>query len=361
MNTDKPPRSALISILAILAIAGGALGSIISVISGMMVFAGSYGTANANPLEALVIIAGPPFCAATGVGLLARKRWAWFAMVGILFFVLAWQAWQVAFPPPREDRTTITPSGVRVTVSGSGPTYSVPIIATSIAMLVVLFSRKSRAEFPPARRAVDAAGQPTQAQQPSNAPATKARQWRTGHRGRDQMYYEELHGDTWLQLQIDGEMLMGRPHHVIYFASAENWLRYPEWARHRRDEIMGRIKLSFREPDYEYAEGGTAYAPPPPDAPPVLHAGSAKMKPSELRAVIFVIALFVGIAVFMGWLVVTGLEKGETRWPAKRPSLSRTVVRMQEPAMYWTSIGLYSLIGTGSLGFAVFVFRASRK
>jgi len=75
--------------------------------------------------------------------------------------------------------------------------------------------------------------------------------WRVGHQGRDRMYYEELHGGAWERIDIDGEMLMGRAHHVIYFASPERWLEYPEWARGRRDEIIARITSEFREPDYE--------------------------------------------------------------------------------------------------------------
>lgn len=67
------------------------------------------------------------------------------------------------------------------------------------------------------------------------------------------MYYEEFHDNSWKRIEIDGEMLTGRAHHVIYFDSAERWQSYPEWARGRRDEIVARIKSEFREPDYEYA------------------------------------------------------------------------------------------------------------
>ena len=66
------------------------------------------------------------------------------------------------------------------------------------------------------------------------------------------MYYEEKIDGAWQRIDIDGEMLMGRAHHVIYFAPAERWQSYPDWARHRRGEIIQRIKSQFREPDYEY-------------------------------------------------------------------------------------------------------------
>lgn len=74
--------------------------------------------------------------------------------------------------------------------------------------------------------------------------------WRVGHEGRDSMFYEEKHGGSWRRIPIPGEMLMGRAHHVIYFAS----IRFPDWAEGRREEIIGRIKSAFPEPDYEYDE-----------------------------------------------------------------------------------------------------------
>jgi hypothetical protein len=67
------------------------------------------------------------------------------------------------------------------------------------------------------------------------------------------MYYEEWSHGGWQRIRIEGEMLMGRAHHVIYFASPQAWLNYPEWARHRRDEIISRIKSVFCPPDYEYS------------------------------------------------------------------------------------------------------------
>ena len=77
--------------------------------------------------------------------------------------------------------------------------------------------------------------------------------WRVGHTGRDCMYYEEFRKGRWERLEIPGEMLMGPAHHVIYFATPDEWeQRYPEWARDRRGEIIERIKSVFRPPEYEY-------------------------------------------------------------------------------------------------------------
>ncbi len=76
--------------------------------------------------------------------------------------------------------------------------------------------------------------------------------WRVGHVGRDCMYYEECIDGAWRRLDIDGELLLGRAHHVIYFRSPEDWQRGPAWSHGRRDEIIARIKRAFGEPDYEY-------------------------------------------------------------------------------------------------------------
>ena len=78
------------------------------------------------------------------------------------------------------------------------------------------------------------------------------RGWRVGHGGRDAMYYEELRDAKWARLDLSGEMLTGRAHHVIYFGNREDWKRQPEWAQGRRDEIIDRIKSAFPIPDYEY-------------------------------------------------------------------------------------------------------------
>ena len=84
-------------------------------------------------------------------------------------------------------------------------------------------------------------------------PDARKRGWHVARHGRDQMRYEEFGTGETRQIMIDGEMLYGRPRHVIYFASPEQWRqKYPDWARDRRDEIIARIKSELKEPDYEY-------------------------------------------------------------------------------------------------------------
>ena len=111
------------------------------------------------------------------------------------------------------------------------------------------------------------------------------RGWRVGHEGRDRMYYEELHQGAWDRIDVDGEMLMGRAHHVIYFATPARWREYPSWARDRRDEIIARITSEFREPDYEYAGlTAAAGAASSPVESMVAPSRAAARKPASPRA-----------------------------------------------------------------------------
>jgi len=76
--------------------------------------------------------------------------------------------------------------------------------------------------------------------------------WRAGHTGRDLMFYEECIGGQWERLTIDGEMQLGPQHHILFLSSPETWQNYPEWARHRRAEIIARLKIAFPESSYEF-------------------------------------------------------------------------------------------------------------
>lgn len=218
-----------------------ALGSLISGITVLMFLAGSYGTAGGLTLEGLIIILGPPATFVAGIGLLFRQRWARIYLLALLFAVLAYNIYGIAKGPTSESTHT-TESGVRITTLASDANYSPVVMAISAGLIVVLFMPKIRAEFVAAKVVPE--------ETTGNVPE---RRWRVGHQGRDMMYYEEWNDGGWQRLVIDGEMLTGRAHHVIYFASPERWQSYPKWARLRRDEIIARIKSEFREPDYEYS------------------------------------------------------------------------------------------------------------
>lgn len=189
--------------------------------------------------------------------------------------------------------------------------------------------------------------------------------WRVGHTGRDQMYYEELHDGVWERIDIDGEMLMGRAHHVIYFATPERWKSYPAWARDRRDEIIARITSEFREPDYEYyglSGAGTATPPAPSQPTPAPAPPSKRASPPPVnRALLVAVLLFLALSALMGWMAMSGVARGETRLPLKQASLRRTVSRAQEPVTFWMSVGVYAAISAGALTLGVLGLRAGRR
>ena len=182
------------------------------------------------------------------------------------------------------------------------------------------------------------------------------------------MFYEELHDGAWRRIEIDGEMLMGRAHHVIYFASPERWASYPEWARHRRDEIVARVKSELRAPDYEYGDGAMAGSTPAApaavsgvDVPQVVRAYGPRPARQEMRALYVAIVLLLVTAGAMAWLVGDGVAGGQTFLPARGVHLWRTVVRVHEPATFWMCIATYAAVGLGALGLGVWGLREGRK
>lgn len=70
-------------------------------------------------------------------------------------------------------------------------------------------------------------------------------------------------------------------------------------------------------------------------------------------ALIVAILVMAALAAFMAWIVTSHVSSGETKLPAKRASLQRTISRDREPVSYWASISIYSLIGLGSAGLAL--------
>lgn len=184
-------------------------------------------------------------------------------------------------------------------------------------------------------------------------PGGGTRDWRVGHRGRDQMFYEERDGFSWRRIEIDGEMLMSEAHHVIYFATSVQWLaKYPAWAQGRRDEIIARIKSEFRPPDYEYFEGGGLM---PAASPPVLPAshGSAKGG-SSLWMILFLLAA----SFYMGSMVQKGLKTGAVsfRW---KYGVHVESSRVEKPVAYWFTITVLSAITLSAGGGALWLIGAS--
>lgn len=390
----RTPRSAFVTALAWIVIALSTLLLPISFLSLLMVATGSYGSSTADPIGFFIVVLGPLTTLAAGVGLLRRRRWALVYLAMVLCGIVVANGVDLA-RNPSVPRTYVSPGGVPTTVIPAGRDYVVQtsvLIAISAGLLAALLSRKVRREFGFVKDhgpsdAGPATGAPPMAETgtadqrsaltgvvgtpraQTTGPADRERGWRVGHRGRDCMYYEEWREGSWQRLEISGELLTGRAHHAIYFDTPQRWLEYPEWARHRRDEIIARIKEEFREPDYEYygdvphaAAPSPGIAAPNPIAPRPSQRTAATTRPGGLKpntALLIAVTLLLAVTMSMGWLVGSGLSKGETYFPSKHATQRRVVVRQEEPATFWASLGIYAAIGAGTLGLAAWLVRES--
>lgn len=352
-----PVRSTFVTVIGWLSIAVFGLLMPISFIASLMVAAGSPGSSSGGVLGFLTVIVMPPVGVIAGIGLLKRHRWAWVTLLAMLFLIALSMTIDLMkySPTPKQ---TIGPDGVLNTTYTSGAIFNLPWLILCIALIAKLVSPKVNAEF----------GTPGSA-----SPLPGGRKWRVGHQGRDRMYYEEWRGFGWQRIDIDGEMLMGRAHHVIYFASPERWLNYPEWAWHRRDEIIARIKSEFREPDYEYDDPSSAPADAPPltsgsTAPPPILPSPVSVQPmnsappkKETGWLLLGLVLFAGFGAFMLWTVKDGIAHGETFLPS-RHSMRHRIKLEDDPAQFWVSIAFNGAIGVFSTGFGLrFLIALVRK
>lgn len=352
MASDSPAaqirRSVLVTILGWLIAAGAALLSVVSFFALLMVIVGQDGAKNTDVAGFLLVIVAPPVTAFAGVGLALRWRWAWYYLVAGCLALALWNGVEMLRHPEPTVTTTVDPSGLRTTTYRSAPTYGVPLIVLSAGLLALLLLPKVRREF-----AGTHDGKQSAQTHAVSAPAggrDKARGWRVGHQGRDAMYYEELQNGSWQRIDISGEMLMGRAHHVIYFPSVELWQQMPEWARDRRDEIIARIKSEFRAPDYEYYGDGAPSAPAG-NIPAVR--GSARDQSGSVSQQMLALVAFVGVllafAGYMGWNLMGGLDTQTVTLPIPREALQRPVLRDQEPMLFWFSMGIYFAAGAAAL------------
>lgn len=141
------PRSVLVTLLAWVMMGIGGIGLPISFITALMFLAKSYGTANANGLDACIVILGPFFLIIMGIGLLRRQRWARVGTLVILVILMVSQGGNL-IQGPRQDSTYISESGVKTTTIGSGPNlHSWPILLACTGVLLKLLSGHVRREF----------------------------------------------------------------------------------------------------------------------------------------------------------------------------------------------------------------------
>jgi hypothetical protein len=235
-------------VIAWLMMITGMIGLPISAISLLMIIAGSEGTRHSDPVGFVQVVLGPSIILASGFGLLKRWRIAWVSTVAMIMLTLTVNAWSI-INSPRPTMTFTAASGTKTTITGSeSDPLSMTTAILCVGLLAKLGSKSIRDEFHMGCSLHDTPM--------TSASAVPSREehltWRVGHQGRDMMYYEEQVNGRWQRIDIDGEMLMGPAHHVIYFKSASAWGAYPEWARTRRAEIITRIKGEFRAPDYAY-------------------------------------------------------------------------------------------------------------
>jgi len=84
-------------------------------------------------------------------------------------------------------------------------------------------------------------------------------------------------------------------------------------------------------------------------------------KRRQPRGLLLAIIALLAFAGGMGWLVQSGIRKGETFCPATTGSHRRVVSRSEKPALFWVSIELYSLLGSGTLGLALWSIQEGLK
>jgi len=363
----SPGRSAVVTILGCIFVLLGALLMPISGISLLMILAGSYGTATVDVVGFLTVVVAPPAAFVVGIGMLRRRPWAWYGALVLLVAVIVFQAGELA--TARTTTTTHTsPTGTRTTVMAAGANHhSLPMIAFSTLVIVILFLPSIRSEFGISPWATSRThghedGRQLSPPGPTRAePARRARgNWRVGHRGRDNVYYEERRFGRWRRIEIDGEMLTGRAHHAIYVPSPESWQEYPDWARHRRAEIIERIRSALPPPDYEYHEGVVRRPPAPPLPAPttVTHATISAPTASERRAAFLAVALLVAFSAGIAWNIQSSIEQGTTVLWARHTRISAS--RESEPFTFWLAIAIQSALATGSGGFALWLIFARR-
>lgn len=367
-----PRRSVFITALGWVILLLSALLIPISTIALLMILAGSDGTASTDAVGFLSVVVAPPAAFVVGIGLLRRRDWAWYGALGLLVAVILLNVWTLA--TTRTTTTThISPAGTRTTVLAAGSNHhSLPLIAISSLVIATLFLPSIRSELGASGRTSsqtidgggdhDPVGSILSSTPPHESVSPEARDWRVGHHGRDNLYYEEWQRGRWHRIEIDGEMLTGRAHHVIYFPAPERWQSYPEWARHRRSEIIERIKSTLQPPGYEYYDSSTngPRTQLQQTAPPLPRPASPAPTSSDHRVLLLAIVLLLAVAGSSGWAVKYGIEQGTAVLWAKQARISAS--RNDEPATFWLAIGIQSTLAAGCGGLAFWlIFQGWRR
>lgn len=126
---------------------------------------------------------------------------------------------------------------------------------------------------------------------------------------------------------------------------------------HRGCESMHEDDAGGSPPPLNGFQTGVTRDPPSPGV--IAECGP---EPASRRVALWLIVVFfLGVGAGMFWLVTNGVETGETIFPGKRASQHRAVLRSEEPATFWMSIGLYAVIGAGSSCFSLWLVREALR
>lgn len=342
-SAATPPearRSIPVTLLGVAVLLAGILGSLFSLFALLMAIGKPYASSASDPSGIFLIFILPPVTLLAGIGLLLRQRLArWWTML-LAAGLIGLGVKGLIAPAHENPAHAPVPGPAADALKHSVTLQSSASIAAGAVVFLGLLTPRVRREF---TRSAAAARNGNE-------------EWRVGHRGRDGMYYEERHGGAWQRIDLDGEMLTGRAHHVIYFADAASWSGYPEWARHRRAEIVARIKSRFREPDYEYQESA-ACLPRPVAVPPApaVAAPPTGRDGSILPMLLFLLALAAGAF----WYAARAVESGSSWLPAKYAS--HTVTRAESPLTFWLAVATIAGFGVACVAFALWIVRAAWK
>jgi len=97
-------------------------------------------------------------------------------------------------------------------------------------------------------------------------------------------------------------------------------------------------------------------------SPPMTTTVPSQPSPARQRLVLWlVISIMMCIAGGLIWLATSGIQNGETYLPSSKPSQRRTIIRQDEPATYWLSIGIYGLAGLASAAAGLWLTRQALR
>jgi hypothetical protein len=210
MTSLHQRRTIFTTLLGVAGIVAGGLGSLFSLFALLLAIGKPYANASSDPLGTFLIFILPPGTLLTGIGFPLRHRWARWWMIVLMAGLVVLGTKGLPAPDVANPAYAPRPGPATDAMQRAVFMESAACVVTGGLVLLGLFSRPVRREFSVVREAV-----------PPALPPAQGGEWRVGHTGRDTMFYEENHHGGWQRIAIDGEMLTGRAHHVIYFANAE--------------------------------------------------------------------------------------------------------------------------------------------